>query len=205
MITVCIYIRGLVIDQLKKTLPNHENTVIIYYFFDLIRKESLSVFTFLRSILHQLIQAETLAPSMLLALETIFIGPNGTREPDIEELESLITELGAVQKEIIIIIDGIGEADPHNRKVILRFLKSLQQRIFVKLFISSQLDVDIMKFFNNRQVTQINIKPHDLDPDIRVFIENQVEKEYTSGFLSTCLPDMVHHIKQTLALKAKAM
>lgn len=135
----------------------------------------------------------------------MFIGPNGERAPDIEELESLITQLCDPQKRIVIIIDGIGEVEQNNRRVVLRFLKTLQQCAFVKLFISSQLDVDIRMFFNNCQVTQINVKPHDLDSDIRVFIENQIGKECQVGFLSTCLPDLIDHIKQKLALKAKAM
>lgn len=135
----------------------------------------------------------------------MFIGPNGEREPDFEELESLITQLCDPQKRIVIIIDGIGEVDQNNRRAILRFLKSLQQCAFVKLFISSQLDVDIRMFFNNCQVTQINVKPHDIDSDIRIFIENQIEKECKIGFLSTCSPDLINHIKQYLALKANAM
>ena len=109
-----MYIRGLTVKQLKKTLSSDEATFIAYYFFDLIQKESLSTFTFLRSLLHQLIRIETLAPPILNALETMFIGPNGERAPDIEELESLITQLCDPQKRIIIIIYGIGDVDQNN-------------------------------------------------------------------------------------------
>lgn len=193
-------------EQLAKTVSSDQGTIIAYYFLDSIRKESLSAYTFLRSIIHQLIRLETLTPLLQQNLEKVFIGHNGIREPEAEELESLIFELCATKQRVILIIDGVGEAEPADRRLIIRFLKSLQQRHpFVKLFISSQLNMEAMSFFSDNEIVQIKIKPHDLDKDIRMFIEDRVGKEYTSGSLSICSPDLIDLIKETLTMKARGM
>ena len=194
------------VEQLAKTVSTDQGTIVAYYFLDSIRKESLSVYTFLRSIIHQLIRLETLTPSLQQTLEKVFIGHNGIREPEAEELESLIIDLCATEKRVILIIDGVDEAEQTDRRLIIRFLKSLQKRYpFVKLFISSQLNMEAISFFSDNHVFQIKIKPHDLEKDIRMFIEDRVGKEYTSGSLSICSPDLIDHIKKTLTTKARGM
>lgn len=198
-----VHDRGLVAEQLRN--PASRATVA-YYFFDFIRKESLSIPTFLRSILHQLIRIERLHSSMQRKLEEIFIGTHGQREPDIEEVEALILELSAESNGVIFIIDGIDVLEQVNSRYILRFLKDLLSRLeCIKFFISSQSDADIAMSLGIHQVIPIKIKSHDLNSDIQLFVENQVQNERVSGLLRSRFPDLVDTIKQSLAVKAEGM
>jgi hypothetical protein len=192
--------RGHVIDHLKMTLSDDNG--IAYYFFDFSRKESLSAVTFLRSMLHQLIRNETLSPDIQRLLETTF-GLHGNREPDTGDLEMLITKLCSKLGNVIFIIDGIDEAEQNDRRLVLRFLKNIEQsRLNIQFFVAGQPEVDMTAVFGNCHT--VRLRPHDLQIDINTFIDYQVEKEH-SGVLSVCEPDMIETIKQVLAAKAQGM
>jgi hypothetical protein len=189
-----------VIDHLKMTLSDDND--IVYYFFDFSRKESLSAVTFLRSMLHQLIRSETLSPDIQRLLETTF-GPQGNREPDASELETLIIKLCGKLGNVFFIIDGIDEVEQNDCRVVLRFLKNIgQSRLGVQFFVAGQPEVDMAAVFGNARA--VCLRPHDLQTDIKTFIDSQVEKEY-SVVLSVCKPDLIKTIKQVLATKAQGM
>lgn len=194
------------IDQVKKSLASEKDTGIAYYFFDSAHKESLLPGTFLRSILHQILRTETLNPELQRLLKAIFIGPNGSREPEIHELETLILKLCNKLQKLIIIVDGINEAEQDDRKLVLHFLKHIQQsRAVIKLFVASQPEVDVPAFFNDDQLTHINIRTDDTRLEIDDFINVRVEKEAKHGSLVCCGPAIIDEIKKALKLKAKGM
>jgi len=189
-----------VIDHLKRTLPG--DCVVVYYFFDFFRKDSLSAVTFLRSLLHQLIHSEILSPDIQRILEAIF-DPNGVREPDIDELEKIIIKVCGKLDKIFFIIDGIDEAEEHHRRIALRFLKNIEQsRSGIQIFVASQSEVDIAAVFGN--IHAVHLKSHDLETDIKKFIDFQLETEY-SGVLSVYEPDLISAVKNALILKAEGM
>ncbi|KAF8544009.1 hypothetical protein BDD12DRAFT_977932 [Trichophaea hybrida] len=196
-------ITGHVIDHLMTTRPSEESRAVAYYFFDFRRKESLSILTFLRSILHQVLRIDKISPEIQRRLEEIFIGTTGTREPDLIELQGLITDVCAtnIQEEVFLVVDGIDEADEGVRKIVLQFLKDMQLCARVKLFAAGQPEVDIKKVV--RCVT-ISITPRELEDDIRTFIDVQVEKEL-NGVLSVHESGLVDKIKDVLAWKAQGM
>ena len=201
---------GLAIERLSKTTRLDETKIVIYYFFDFIRKESMLTLTFLRSILHQLIDClisiDKLDPNIQQSLEQLFMNSSGQTEPQVEELEKLMLECCARYKRVYFLIDGIDEADQVNKRYIFRFLKKIQLYCpSVKLFISGQLDTITMKAFGHNQVFSIKIKSQDLDSDIRVFTENQIEHERKFGVLTNCLPELIGLIKQFLTSHAHGM
>lgn len=196
------------IERMTKNLVTglKNDTGIAYYFFDSVRKESLSPCTFLRSILHQLIRIETLNPALQRRIEKVFIGPNGSREPEIDEMETLAIELCDALKKVIILVDGINEAQQDDQKLTLRFLKSIQQsRAVIKLFVAIRPEVAVPNFFSDGQITHINIRANDTQLEIDRFTNSRVEKEAKDGSLTVCEPAMIEDIKKTLKSKARGM
>lgn len=193
-------------EWVTKNLAGKTDTVVAYYFFDSAQKESLSACTFLRSILHQVLRTESLNPTLQRLLEAIFIGPNGSREPEIDELETLVFELCNTMQKVIILVDGISEAEQDDRRLVLRFLKAIQEsQAVIKLFIASRPEVDVPTFFSNSQLTHIDIRAHDTRLEIEDFINSRVEKEAKDGSLVVCGPAVIDKIKNVLKRKAKGM
>lgn len=194
------------VEELTKNFSHDKDTIIAYYFFDFNRKESLSTLTFLQSILHQLIRVESIEPTIWHSVASTFLTSNGKREPDINELEDLVLMLCEKSKKVSFFFDGIDELNREDHRYILRFLKNIYQaEKTVKLFIASQLEIDIIRSLGDRPVVHINIKAQDLDLDIRNFIATQLEKEIESGSLSFCTRDLIDKMEQDLARKAKGM
>ena len=156
--------------------------------------------------MHQLLRPESLNPTLQRRLEAIFIGPNGSREPEIDELETLVFELCNTLQKVIIFIDGINEAEQDDRRLVLRFLKAIQKvQAVVKLFVTSRPEVDVPIFFSDSQLTHINIRVHDTRLEIDDFINSRVEKEAKDGSLVFCGPAMIDKIKTALKTKARGM
>lgn len=193
------------IEQMTKSLASKKDTITAYYFFDSSQKESLSPCTFLRSILHQMLRTESLNPALQRRLEAIFIGPNGSREPEIHELEALIIWLCDTLQNVIVLVDGIDVAKQEDQRLVLHFLKKVVQksRAVIKLFISSRPEVDVPIFFsNNGQLTQINIRAQDTQIEIEKVIESRMEKVAKEGSLVVCEPATIEKIKKALKIKA---
>jgi hypothetical protein len=189
-----------VIDHLKMTLSS--NNDIFYYFFDFSRKESLTAVTFLRSLLHQLIRNEILSPDIQRLLEAMF-GPNGNREPDTGEMETLIIKLCGKLASVFFIIDGLDEMEQNERRVVLRFLKNIgKSRLGIQFFVAAQPEVDLTAVFGNCHA--VRLQPDDLQTDIKTFIDYQMDNEY-HGILSVCEPELAKMIKHVLATKAQGM
>jgi len=194
-----------VVEQMTKNLAGKTDTVIAYYFFDSVQKESLSPRTFLRSILHQVLRPESLNPTLQRRLEAIYIGPNGSREPDVDELETLLFELCNTQQKVIISVDGINEAEQGDRRLVLRFLKAIKQsQAVIKLFVASRPEVNVPIFFSDGQLTHINIRAHDTRLEIENFINSRVEKAKDDS-LRVCGPVVIDKIKHVLKMKARGM
>lgn len=194
------------VEEMSKSLTSTKDTSIAFYFFDSVQTESLSPCTFLRSILHQILRTELLHPALQRRFEAIFIGPNGTsREPEIDELETLVTELCDTLQKVIIFIDGINEVEQDDRRLVLRFLKTIQQsQAIIKLFIASRPEVDV-PIFSDGQLTHINNRAHDTRLEIDNFINSRVEKEAKDGPLVVCGSVVIEKIKETLKMKARGM
>lgn len=191
---------------MTKSTRSNTGFVIAYYFFDFTQKESLSACTFARSILHQVLCIESLTPDLQQRLERIFIGSNGTREPDIDDLETLIVELCDKQQKVAIIVDGISEVEQEDRRLVLRFFQAIQKsQAIIKLFVSGRPEVDVPRFFSEAQLTQIRIQVRDTRSEIDSFVESRVEQEAINGPLVVCGPAVIDKIKIALKTKARGM
>lgn len=199
---VTINCRGFVVEHLTKSHRSSKSP-IYYYFFDSSRKQSLSIETFLRSILHQIIEPERLSPNIQRRVEAM-IGPNGKREPDERELRALIFDLYKTVGKYFIVIDGIEEFEQEGRPMILDFLKSMQCAcVGMKLFITSPPEMDLRPTLNNCLVIYANRTK--LGADIVTFVSTQIEKACASGALSVGEPALLDTIKQVLIAKAEGM
>jgi hypothetical protein len=175
---------------------------IVYYFFDYSTKASLAVPTFLRSILHQVLTVENLLPAAQLCLRSLFSGEAGQREADAADLESLFLDLCAALKRVFILIDGLDEVDPNDRRVVRDFLKKLQGVASVKVFITTHPEVDMSAVFSKCRM--LKIEPQDVESDITTFVESQIEKR-SHDELSGCSPALLELIKQALISGAQGM
>ncbi|KAA8893899.1 hypothetical protein FN846DRAFT_764978, partial [Sphaerosporella brunnea] len=195
-------ITGNVIDRLMTTPSNGEGRVVAYYFFDSRWKESLSIITFLRSILYQVLRMDTISPEIVRRLEAIFDGPIVTKEPDFNELQKIIDDVCTTLKEVFFVIDSLDEVDKDSRKTILQYLKAMQPR--VKIFAAGQPEVDMTAIFVG--CATIYITAHDLEDDIRKFVQVQLEEENAlNAVLYTDHPTLIDAIKEALAFKAQGM
>lgn len=193
------------IEQLTESLAGQKDTITAYYFFECAQKESLSSFNFLRSILHQMIRTESLNPALQRRLEAILVGPNDSRKPEMDKLETLIIELCGKLKNVIVLVDGVNEAEPEDQSLVLHFLKKAVQksRAVIKLFISTRPEVDVRSFFRgDGQLMQINIRAQDTQIEIDKVINSRVEKQSREGSLVVREPAMIDKIKKTLKIKA---
>jgi hypothetical protein len=194
---------GNVIDHLLAT-HSIGGRVVAYYFFDSRWKESLSIVTFLRSILHQVLQIDTVSPAILLRLREIFDSSIESREPDFRELQQLITDICTTltQREVFFVVDGLDEVDSDTRKTVMQFLGTMLSR--VKIFAAGQPEVNIAAFSVNCRT--INITIRDVDNDIRTFIQVRLEAEIGwKVVLSAHNPVLSDAIKEVLAWKAQGM
>lgn len=141
-------------------------------------------------------------------LEAIFVGPNGSRIPEIDELETLIIALCDTLQKVIILVDGISEVEQQDQRLVLHFLKTAVQKsqAVIKLFISSRPEVDVPIFFSgNGQFTHINIRAQDTQIDIDKVITSRVEKVAKEGSLVLCQPATIEKIEKALKMKASGM
>jgi hypothetical protein len=202
-LVLTIGVSGHVVDHMRKTLAGQQNKNMVYYFFDSTRKDSLSTIGFLRSILHQLLRTKDLIPEMQHRLETI-VGVKGERESGFDELQTIIVEMCCKLSQVFFIIDGVDEAEHEERKVLFRFLRRiLQDQPKTKFYISGQPEVDIGALFSSLQT--IHFKASDVESDIQAFIDFRIGHADCTEFISMCKPDVIHAVKNTLALKAQGM
>ena len=189
------------IDHLAES---HEGRAIAYYFFDFRRKESLSTLTFLRSILHQLLQIDNITPKIQRRIEAIFVGATGTREPEVSELQELITDICAsiIREELLFIVDGIDEANGDILRGVLRFLGNMQSCSRVKIFAAGQPEVLLANFLARWET--IFITAQELEKDIRTFIDVNAEREL-KGILSLYGSELIDTVKDVLSRKAQGM
>jgi len=148
---------------------------VIYYFFTSLRLDSLYPTNFLRSILHQILSPEMLSPSLQLEIEALFSGIHCLREPDIDELQSLIFRQWGKQtvKQTFLIVDGLDEVNADVQKVILRILMDLYRKHpkSLKILTSAQPEVDLgSPFRNDSTITTLYIQGHDTQADIDIYL-----------------------------------
>jgi hypothetical protein len=191
-----------VIDYLTPAFSTDKDSAIIYYFFDYSYKESLSVPTFLRSILHQIIRMETLVPNIQRRLEALFDCQAEQWGPDAAELEKLFLELCSKLKKVLLLIDGLDEVDQDNRKVVRNFLRKVQDRTSARIFVTTHPEVDMSTVFSRCRT--LKITPQDLETDIKLFVKSQIEKCLPEE-LSICPPGLLDSIRQALISGAQGM
>ena len=156
--------------------------------------------------MHQVLDIESLNPMLQRRLEAIFIGPKSRREPEIDELKGLIFELCNSFENLFIIVDGISEVEQDDRKLILGFLKTVQQsQTIIKLYITSRPEVDVPVSFNNRRFTRINIRARDTQSEINNFVDLRVDEAAINDSLTVCGSDMINKIKKALKEEANGM
>lgn len=118
------------------------------------------------------------------------------------ELETLFAELCGTLKRVFLLIDGLDEVDLTDRKLILTFLKKVQDIASVKVFVTAHPEVDVSAVFN--ECRTLKIEPQDIQPDITIFVESQIERR-SHEELSECSPALLESIKQALISDAQGM
>ena len=190
------------IDYLAVTYSSKQDTAIIYYFFDYTAKESLRMSTFLRCILHQVIRPEKLDPSILLRLESLFLGQMDQTVLNITELKDIFVKFYRSFKIGLLLIDGLDEVDVNDQRCVKEFLMTIQYMSCAKLFITTHPELDVSKVLRNTEILRID--PKYLKTDIETFIDVKF-KEHSQGELRICQPDHLSKIKEFLLSCADGM
>ncbi|KAN0066982.1 ankyrin [Elaphomyces granulatus] len=192
---------GSVHDFLKKEFSTVKDTAIVYYFFDFSVKASLMVPTFLRSILHQILNVEMLS-AVQVRLESLFSSEIEHWEVDPVEVASLFSDLCDAYKRVFLLLDGLDEVDPTEARVIRNFLKKFEGIASVKVFTTAHPEVDMSMVF--RKCRTFKIEAQDVEPDITAFVESQIE-QHSHVELSGCSLTLLESIKQALISGAQGM
>ena len=196
---------GQVVEYIQRTLANASDTAFAYYYFTSVFKESLSVTTFLRSVIFQIIRAETLIFGLQSRVERIFTSHTGHRDPEIEELETLLIDVCAEVSGVVLLIDGVNEADQLDQKAVLDVLKKvIKLTMPLKIFITSQPEVNFRGVFNETEILQINLKPQDTQRELEIYINLRVDYEKPNQ-LALCSMRVIDDIKAVLKTKAEGM
>lgn len=156
--------------------------------------------------MHQIFDIDLLSSTLQQCFETTFIGSNGNKKSEINELKNLIFRLRNDFKNLIIIVDDISETKQNDRKLILSFLKNIRQfQTVIKLFIISRSKVNASVSFNDSRFSHINIRPHDLQSEISNFVDLLVDEAARNRFLAVCGPNLIDEIKKVLKIKVNEM
>jgi hypothetical protein len=101
---------------------------------------------------------------------------NASKEFASDECQDLICSLFAIHPQITILIDGLDEMSVTDREEVLAFLKDVVQfqPSLVKVFISSRDSQDIKE--EMEEAPNLYIRPIDNLPDIRRFVDREVEE-----------------------------
>jgi len=182
--------------------------LVIYYFFTSLRLDSLSPINFLRSILHQILSPEMLSPSLQLEIEALFSSLSCPREPDINELRSLIFRQWGEQtaKQTFLIVDGLDEVDADVQKVIFRILMDLYREHpkSLKILTSAQPEVDLgSPFRNDPTITTLSMQGNVMQADIDIYLETQGDSCLNEKLHDS--PELVSEIKSVLSQKSEGM
>jgi hypothetical protein len=184
-------------------MSQSSRTIIAYYFFDFTTKLSLSSVAFLRCVLHQILPSERISPTVQRRIEIVFDGGLGNREPDLEEVETMLSETLNPFKRFLLIVDGIDELEEDERKLVFRSLKRIRQAApDPRFWISGHSEVDIHAIFPT-STRRMHISPSDISVDIRHFVEAQLNEP--SNILHDCCTPLKVMIQQTLVSKSQGM
>ncbi|KAJ4287350.1 hypothetical protein N0V90_012748 [Kalmusia sp. IMI 367209] len=178
-----------------------KETAVIYYFFDSLNKKSLEIPAFLRCIVHQTVNLETLSPDVQRHLESLF-GYMDQLEPSTSELEQLFLDSCGKFKRAFLLIDGLDEVDKVEQRNIKSFLKEVQNMDGARILAFTHTGMDMSEVLI--PCSQLHITAEDLKDDIETFIESQIGK-YSQGELSTCSPSVLDIIKRKLTADAEGI
>ena len=183
--------------------PSGEQRVVAYFFFDYRWKESLSAITFLRCILHQVLQMDGVSSGIRKRLERHFGDAYDSQDPTLENLQELIFDVCSSLNEVFFVVDGLDEAEPDCRIAVVQFLECMQPH--VKIFVSGQPEIDIATLFKGSRAV-IRITERDVKEDIWKFIGIRLGQDRAANdVLSDYSPCFIDHVKQALASKAQGM
>lgn len=105
-----------------------------------------------------------------------------------------------------ILIDGLDELEPTERREILDVLRLLvRANAQVRLFVSGRdsLSVDLPARFASLE--HITMLPEDLAGDIRRYVDATVQEKYASSELKVSDPDLLDVVKDILSSEAEGM
>lgn len=194
--------RGYIIDHLNMGFSAHNETVIIYYFFNSSEKKSLKASAFVRCILHQVIRLESLLPDYERRLESLFRDRICNSEPATSELEELFLYFFQKFKGSFLLIDGLDETSEVEQRNVKHFLKKVQNISSARVLAITHAAMDMSKIFTYGLTLQI--KPKNLEQDIATFIQSQIDK-HSQEELCDCSPRVLDLIKHKLVSDAEGM
>lgn len=196
------HLRASVVDHLRTNFSAQKETAVIYYFFDSLNKKSLEMPTFLRCILRQTMNLETLSPDIQERLESLFDNPEDQLEPSTSDLKELFFTSCGKFRRAFLLIDGLDEVNKAEQDNIKFFLREVQNISGARILAFTHAAMGMSKVFTG--CSQLHITAEDLEDDVETFIESQIDK-HAQEKLSACSPSVLDIIKRKLIDDAEGM
>jgi hypothetical protein len=137
-------------------------------------------------------------PSMLNAYQARYLTPNRADVPELED--QLITAAGSLDG-VYVFFDALNESSlaGHVVKSLLRIVQSASN---VQLLVTTTPDTYLQEILYSKRMIQVDMRPHWIEGDIRVFVAACIEQSPTLRSLSDSIKML---IEQTIIGKADGM
>lgn len=180
-------------------MSTDKDTTVIFFYFDKSTNQSLSVRTFIASLLRQLCSQHGIPQ----AIKDIFVASRlptgGLKEPNLAQLGSMYSAMDLLNPQVTLVVDGVDEADdPDAVCETIEWIMNISDR-FVNCFMSSRP-------LQNPSIVDhcltMTLSAENISSDISTYIENRFSTEYR---LRKMKPELKAYIKQELLVQASGM
>lgn len=164
-------ITSIVVQHLLSRPKDNKDTAIAYIYLDYLRRHEQTVELLLTNILKQLSDHQPSTPIELEELHKKHTDNEGRTRPSPQEILKVLERVAALSPRTFIVVDALDEcADTDGSR--LRFinaLKDLQQKLGVKLFLTSRHIPDIVAEFRGCATLEIRAT----DQDVLAYLEGR--------------------------------
>ncbi|KAK0707760.1 ankyrin repeat-containing domain protein [Lasiosphaeris hirsuta] len=174
-----------------------------YYYFDFSDSRKHGVVNMLKSVIYQLLCA---TPRESEAATALYNGRReGTEEPTMEELVSLLMSEIALTEVTYLVIDALDECPgPRGERQVLfkGFLNAEKLPENLKILVTSRQEPDIEAALNSIVTHKIGIQNCNVDDDVSVYVKREIERDAT---LMRWQPAMKKEILDAVVMGAHGM
>ncbi|VUC23261.1 unnamed protein product [Clonostachys rosea] len=183
-------------------MTKHENNCIAYFFVQYNDAQSLKAETILRSIVRQTLSPVNLSEKIKHNIQTLNEETFFQSEKVIELLKDRIVQFD----RFFIILDGVDECNPSERRILLDALSSLVEiKPELRIFLASNLTLQGEIERNFPTLSRVSMEDSGAFRDISVYIQEIIQQRMLDGQLVIRDPELAKEIEGRLTTHANGM